>query len=249
MRRYLVVLAAAAMALLFSAGALTAGNRSSAGDSLSASPIPGCAPQCLPRASTVPANLAAGKYRTKYFFAGKMRLSFAKAWYSDEDSTGEFNAHSRLSPQSRVIFWEDVFALKVSVTSATRVGPQRPTAAGLLTWLQSNPNLTVSKPTAGKIGTIRARVVDIAVAHGAVNDDPGCPAKPCANFLGYPEWGEAYGIAGKAVSRFYFADVRYGGRQHLFVAVAEALGKAQLKAFLPDATKIFASVRVPATSA
>ena len=109
MRSYLVVLAAAAIALLFSAGALTAGNGSSAGDSLSASAIPGCAPQCLPRASTVPANLAAGKYQTKYFFAGKMRLSFAKAWYSDEDSTGEFNAHSRLSPQSRVIFWEDVY--------------------------------------------------------------------------------------------------------------------------------------------
>ena len=97
--------------------------------------------------------------------------------------------------------------------------------------------------------TTAPKIVDIGVAKGAVNDDPGCPAKPCANFLAYPEWGEAYGIAGRAVSRFYFADVRYGGRQHLFVAVAEALGKAQLKAFLPEATKIFASVRVPATSA
>jgi len=250
MRSYVAVLAAVAVAFLFAAASLAAGNRSSAGDSLNASPIPGCAPQCLPPNSTVPANLAAGKYQTKYFFAGKMRLSFAHAWYSNEDSTGEFNAYSRLNPQSRVIFWEDVYAVKSATPGSwERVGPLRRTAAGLLTWLQGNPNLTVSKTTAGKIGTIRARVVDIGVANGAVNDDPGCPAKACANFLGYPQWGEPYGIAGKAVSRFYFADVRYGGRQHLFVAVAEALGKAQLRAFLPEATKIFASVRVPATSA
>ena len=110
-------------------------------------------------------------------------------------------------------------------------------------------NLSVSKPTSGRIGAIRARVVDIGVADDAVNDDPGCPAKPCANFLGYPQWGEPYGIAGKWISRFYLADVRYGGKQHLFVAVFEVPGPAQLRAFLPEATKILASVRVPASSA
>jgi len=147
MRSYLVmvvVLAAAATALL-SAATLTAGDHLSARDSLRASPIPGCAPQCLPPKSTVPANLAAGKYQTKYFFAGRMRLSFAKAWFSDEDSTGEFNAHSRLNPQSRVIFWEDVYAVKVATAGSwERVGPLRQTAAGLLAWLQRTPNLTVS---------------------------------------------------------------------------------------------------------
>ena len=115
--------------------------------------------------------------------------------------------------------------------------------------LRSNPNLRVSKPTIGKIGTLRASVVDIGVADGAVNDDPTCPAKACANFLGYPQWGEPYGIAGKSVSRFYLADVRYGGKRHLFVAVIEATGASQLKAFLPEARKLIASVRVPASSA
>ena len=80
--------------------------------------------------------------------------------------------------------------------SLQRLGSPRRTAASLLAWLQANPNLTVSKPTTGRIGTVRARVVDIGVADGAVNDDPGCPAKACANFLGYPQWGEPYGIAG-----------------------------------------------------
>jgi hypothetical protein len=91
--------------------------------------------------------------------------------------------------------------------------------------------------------------VDIGVADNAVNDDPTCPAKACANFLGYPQWDEPYGIAGKSISRFYLADVRYGGKQHLFVAVIETTGTAQLRAFLPGAKKVIASVRVPALSA
>jgi hypothetical protein len=45
------------------------------------------------------------------------------------------------------------------------------------------------------------------------------------------------------------ADVRYGGKQHLFVAVIETTGTAQLRAFLPEAKKVIASVRVPALSA
>ena len=38
-----------------------------------------------------------------------------------------------------------------------------------------------------------------------MNDDPTCPAKACANFLGYPQWDEPYGIAGKSISRIYLA--------------------------------------------
>ena len=163
------------------------------------------------------------------------------------DSTGEFAAYARKNPDSRVVFWEDVYTTKPG--SLQRVGPPRRTAASLLAWLQGNPNLTVSRPTSGRIGAIRARVVDVGVADDAVNDDPGCPAKPCANFLGYPQWGETYGIAGKWISRFYMADVRYGGKQHLFVAVLEVAGPAQLRAFLPEARKVIASVRVPALSA
>jgi hypothetical protein len=209
--------------------------------------IPGCAPQCLPPGGTTPGNLKTGTYQTQYFFAKQMKLSFAQGWFSEEDSTGEFAAYAKKNPKSRVVFWEDVYTTKPG--SLQRVGPPRRTAASLLTWLQRNPNLTVSKPTSGRIGTIRARVVDIGVAHDAVNDDPTCPAKPCANFLGYPGWDEPYGIAGKWISRFYLADVRYGGKQHLFLAVIEVAGTAQLRAFLPDAKKVIASVRVPAVSA
>ena len=123
-----------------------------------------------------------------------MKLSFARGWFSEEDSTGEFAAYAKKNPKSRVVFWEDVYTTKPG--SLQRVGPPRRTAASLLTWLQRNPNLTVSKPTSGRIGTIRARVVDIGVAHDAVNDDPTCPAKPCANFLGYPGGTSHTGLPG-----------------------------------------------------
>ena len=33
--------------------------------------IPGCAPQCLPQHLIEPGNLPAGKYQTRYFFAGE----------------------------------------------------------------------------------------------------------------------------------------------------------------------------------
>jgi hypothetical protein len=218
--------------------------------SLTANGIPGCAPQCLPPALIEPGNLPAGKYQTRNFFAGEMTLSFAKGWLSGEDSTGEFWASPKSNQKARVVFWEDVYAAKPSIPGYwRRVGPLRPTSASLLAWLQKNPNLTVSKPRSGKIGTIHARVVDIGVSDAAVNDDPGCPAKACANFLLFPQWGEPYGIAGKSISRFYFSDVRYGGTRHLFVAVIEVIGRAELNAFLPSARKLIASVRVPASSA
>jgi len=239
--RGLLIIGAAA---LVSLGTAAVGNS----DDSAATKIPGCAPQCLPQHLIEPGNLPVGKYQTRYFFAGEMTLSFAKGWLSGEDSTGEFWASPKSNQKARIVFWEDVYAVRSSIPGYPhRVGPARPTSASLLALLQKNPNLTVSKPRNGKIGTIRARVVDIGVSDGAVNDDPGCPAKPCANFLLFPQWGEAYGIAGKWVSRFYFSDVRYGGKEHLFVAVIEVPGTTELDAFAPTARKLIASVRVPAS--
>ena len=222
-----------------------------AGNALSSSQtsrgIPGCAPQCLTPALTRPGDLPAGKYTTKFFFAHQLTLSFPKGWTSDEDSTGEFAAGPKRNPDSRVIFWEDVYAVTLSkpIGSWRRVGPLRRTSASLIAWLQKNDNLTITNPVTGKIGAIRARVVDVSVSDQAVNDDPGCPAAACANFLHFPQWGEPYGIAGKAVTRLYLSDVRYGGQRHLFVVAVEAVGRAELTAFLPSAKRLIATVRVP----
>ena len=124
------------------------------------------------------------------------------------------------------------------------------TTDGVVGWLRANPNLSVTAPREGTIGSdLPATVVDVSVADKAVNDDPGCPAKPCANFLGFPQWGEPYGIAGGGVTRFYFSDVKYGGKTHLLVAAVEGVDKAQLDAGLPTAERLIESVTVPADPA
>ena len=211
--------------------------------------IPGCAPLCLSPATTVPGPVPAGKYKTRYFFAGQMTLTFPKGWVSGEDSTGEFWASPGGDEDTRLIFWQDLHAVAPVKPFGTsvRTGPVRRSAASLLGWMQKNPNLHISKPVTGKIGTIPARVTDISISAKAVNDDPGCPFRVCANFLGFPQWGEPYGLAGKAVTRFYLAEVRYGGQRHQFISAIEAVNKSNLNAFLTAAKKVIATVRVPAT--
>ena len=69
------------------------------------------------------------------------------------------------------------------------------------------------------------------------------------DFLGFPQWDETYGIAGGGVTRFYLADVKYGGKPHLFVAAVEGVDKAQLDAGLPAAEQVIKSAKVPADPA
>ena len=211
--------------------------------------IQGCAPQCLHRNYTEPGPVPKGTYRTQYFFAGQMTVVFAKGWSVGEDSTGEFASADDKTPDLRVIFWEDVFPTRPK-QGLTPVNGVPRTADGVVAWLRANPNLSVSSPSKGTIGSeLPATVVDVSVAGKADNDDPGCPAKPCANFLGFPQWGETYGIAGGGVTRFYFSDVKYGGKAHLFVAAVEGVDAAKLDAGLPAAEQVIESAKVPADPA
>ena len=76
-----------------------------------------------------------------------------------------------------------------------------------------------------------------------------CPAKPCANFLGFPQWRGPYAIGRGVVTRFYFSDVKYGGKRHLFVAALEGEDKARLDAGLPAAEQLIERSKVPAEPA
>jgi hypothetical protein len=211
--------------------------------------IRGCAPQCLPRNITQPGTVPKGTYKAAYFFAGLMTVDFDKGWAVGEDSTGEFSSAANKTPDLRVIFWEDVFPTRHRQGLTPVEGAPR-TADGVVGWLRANRNLSVTAPSSGAIGAgLPATVVDVSVAAKADNDDPGCPAKPCANFLGFPQWGEPYGIAGGGVTRFYFSDVKYGGRAHLLVAAVEGLDKAHLEAGLPAAERLIESAKVPANPA
>ena len=190
-----------------------------------------------------------GTYTTEYFFAGQMKVVLDKGWAVGEDSTGEFASAENKNAELRVIFWENVFPTKHK-QGLIRVKGVPGTADGVVGWLRANPNLSVTAPSKGTIGSdLSATVVDVSVAGKADNDDPGCPAKRCANFLGFPQWRETYGIAGGGVTRFYFSDVKYGGKTHLLVAAVEGVDKAQRDAGLPAAERLIESVKVPAEPA
>jgi hypothetical protein len=211
--------------------------------------IQGCAPQCLPPNLTEPGKVPVGTYETEYFFAGQMKVVFEEGWAVGEDSTGEFASAANRNPDLRVVFWEDVFPTRHEQGLQRVKGVPR-TADAVVGWLRANPHLSVTAPRKGTIGSdLPATVVDVSVADKADNDDPGCPARPCANFLGFPQWGEPYGIAGGGVTRLYLSDVKYGGESHLFVAAVEGIDKAQFDAGLPAAERLIESAKVPAEPA
>src|SRR4051794_2119644 len=251
MRRLLA--AAAAVSLIGGCGDDSSsdeeGSKPKEGRTETTATIQGCAPQCLQPNLTEPGRVPKGTYETQYFFAGQMTVVFDRGWSVGEDSTGEFASAENRTPDLRVIFWEDVFPTRHK-QGLTRLKGVPGTADGVVGWLRANPNLSVSSPSKGTIGSdLPATVVDVSVAKKADNDDPGCPAKPCANFLGFPQWGEPYGIAGGGVTRFYFSDVKYGGKAHLFVAAVEGVDHAKLDAGLPAAERVIESAKVPADPA
>ncbi len=61
--------------------------------------------------------------------------------------------------------------------------------------------------------------------------------------------GNALWHLGGEVTRFYFSDVKYGGKTHLLVAAVGGDDKAQLDAGLPAARRLIKSAKVPAEPA
>jgi len=206
-------------------------------------PLAGCVPACV-HALTVPGDLAAGEYQTVNFFGGRMQVTLQGQWSSHEDSTGEFQLSPTSRPADGIYFWEDVYP----VDQGARVDGVPLTVSGILGWLQGDSNFVISAPEAGSIGAgVPATVVDLSIAAGAVNDDPGCPVGTCLNFLGFPQWNPpgVWGIAGTQVQRIYLADVSYGGVTHLFVVVIYPDDPANMDSLRQLAEPMIGSVRVP----
>lgn len=74
-------------------------------------PIRGCVPACVSGLSR-PGPLTTGTYQTEWFFGGEMQVTLESEWTSGEDSTGEFNAMPKATPQDAVFFWEDVYPVR-----------------------------------------------------------------------------------------------------------------------------------------
>ena len=204
-------------------------------------PIPGCAPLCLAPNLTRPGPVPAGEYASKYFFAGRLTAQVEPGWEVTEDSTGELRFAKSSDPDYGVLLWEDVYPVR----QGERVAGVPQTEAGLLDWLRRSLDLDLTEPKRAAIGNVPATQVDATVSAEATNDDPECPARLCVNPLQFPQWDGPWGMAGDAATRLLLADVRYGGKPHLFVAAVEGRSRADLATKLPAAERLLRSVRVP----
>jgi len=211
--------------------------------------IPGCVPQCLSGGSD-PGTLPAGSHRTSHFLNGQLTVALTGRWESHEDQPVEFSVAPEGSwDLHRVLFWSDLIPVDKDRKRAAGVAS---TASDLVAWLGTRPNLQVSTPRSGRIGTaaLPAKVVDIAISGTAVNEAADCPTRACADFLTWPNAGDnVYGIAEPAVLRLYLSDVAYGGRNHLLAAGIEGQDRADLKDFLPEAERLIASADAPLSPA
>jgi hypothetical protein len=205
-------------------------------------PIEGCVPRCNTPGIVAPGPVPEGLYETQWFFGGEMVVSLDEPWMIQEDSTGEFALSPRAFPSDSVLFWEDVYPVK----NDRQVTGVPMTAQGLLKWMQNDPRLVVSDEHKGRIGDLPATVVDVSVAEGARNDDPGCPTPVCVLFLGFPQWDGSFGITDQQTPRLYLSNVTYGGEQHLSVAVIYADLAADTDVFRPRGEDLIATVQVPA---
>ena len=93
-----------------------------------------------------------GTYKTQYFFAGQMSVVFDRGWAVGEDSTGEFASAEKQDPRPASHSWEDVFPTKHK-QGLLRLKGVPGTADGVVDWLRANPNLSVSSPSKGTIGS------------------------------------------------------------------------------------------------
>jgi hypothetical protein len=214
---------------------------------LAPQPIKGCVPTCNQPGITRPGSIPERPYKTQWFFGGQMVITPSEPWSIHEDSTGEFSLTLDANPVNSVLFWEDVYPIDAH---GQRVSSVPLTVKGLLGWLRKTPRLHVSAARRGTIGDgLPATVVDVTVAKGTKNEDPGCPSHACVLWLSYPQWNLSWGIAEPQVQRFYLSDVTYGGRKHLFVAVVYPDKPGEMNTFLPHAKKLIATAQVPATHA
>ena len=185
------------------------------------------------------------QYTTAEFLAGGLTVQLPSRWEVVEDSRLHLSTASPNDSDYRVLWSIDAFALH----AGRKVAGVPSLAAPLIGWLRNNSDLRGVEAKRSTIGSeLGARVVDVTLAPRAVNDDPGCPAKACVNFLHFFGASEPYGLAGNDAVRFYFADMKYKGTRHLLIVAIEGRDRADLAARRPAAERLIHTAQLALSS-
>jgi hypothetical protein len=204
-----------------------------------------CLPRCVRGSSEAGPFTVGRRYQTRWFFGGYMTITAERAWLGDEDSTGELSLFVPGEADYRIHFWLDPYPAK----DGARVASVPFTSSGLIGWLQHDENFVVSDPTDSLVGVLPASVVDVHLSRGAPQQYSDCGA-PCVDMLGFEQFDDPYGgIRGDDVYRIYFADVQYGGSDHVLVVTVEGPSASFLDSIGPAIDELLATVTVPARPA
>jgi hypothetical protein len=209
-------------------------------------PIPGCLPECVPGSLSRPGPLPEGEYTTKHFFGGQLTVSVPKGWVGMEDSTGEFRLVTEGHEDRGVQFWIDVYPI-VDGTFEPVQGFDG-TAAGMVEWIEANPNVEVTDKGLGSLGGLQATTLEFGPSPGAINADPECPPQyqPCVGLLSFPQWGgNVYSQGGPFHLRLFAVDATWGGVRHGLYAIIEAPNGGVFRDLDPVATDLIGRARLP----
>jgi hypothetical protein len=209
----------------------------------SATPIPGCLPQCWTGRLKRPGRLG-GDYTTSNFFGGQFTVTVPEGWYGYEDSTGELAIGPEGSEDARLEFWIDVYA--ASDSSGKRDASIEATADGITAWFVKKPIIDVIKRGTTTFGGLPAESIEYQRKAGAANEDPDCPAEiqPCAVEFGYPEWDGAFSEGDAFHSRLVVLKASWGGQDHTVYAMFWAIGPAYDE-LIDEARAVVEGARLP----
>lgn len=207
--------------------------------------VAACVPRCTKLSSKAGLLSAGERYQTKLFFGGYMTITPRRAWFGDEDSTGELSLFLPGQSEYRVHFWLDPYPAK----DGARVPGVPFTSAALIGWLQGEENFVVSQPTDARVGALPATVIDVHLSSRAPQQYDDC-ASPCVDMLGFEQFDDPFGgIRGDDVDRIYFADVQYSGTTHVLVVTVEGRDRADLDSVMPAVDELLETLTVPARPA
>jgi hypothetical protein len=207
-------------------------------------PLPGCLRTCVQPSLASPGALAAGPYETRNFFGSQLVVTLPDAtWSSNEDSTGELDLHR--DEHAQLAFWLDIYPIKDPTTDP--IPGFDGTAAALLDWLATNPNVKVIERKPATIGRLSGERIDFGPSPSAQNVDPGCPqsALPCVGLFGFQQWDGLFSSGGPFKDRLYAADVTWDGTKHAVYAIISTDSAEFFDGIEPAAAAIVEGAGIP----